>query len=133
MRCLDIKVGSICLYKEYNLFTRLFANTFRKKLPYNYYKIYCSNNTLFVETTNKKVKRNKEFLILEPIKPYSKKEKEKLKEACINYSILTNFQSGLNHIINSVRPLTIENNFKLSSLLRNKYYKILYDSEGKNV
>ena len=133
MKSLDIKAGSICLYKEYNFFTRMLANLFRKQLPYNCYKIYCNNNTLFVETTNKKVKNNKDYIILEPVKPYSKKEREKLKESCISYAVITNYQSGLVHIINNVRSSTLEETSELSSLLRNKYYKILYDSKGKNI
>lgn len=133
MKCLDIKAGSICLYKEYNWFKRVWSRITRKKLPYNFYKIYFGDSSLFVELTKEKVKDSNKYIILEPIKPYSKKEKEAIKKQAIAYMQVNGNPEDLYSIINLVRANTIDpETFTISGLLQNKYYKVVYDSEGKN-
>lgn len=101
MKCLDIKTGSILIYKKYGLLKCWWNKLMRKELPFNKYTLYFGNSSMFVETTNIKVKEKDRYIILEPIKPYSKKEED-------------------------VESFTID------GLLKNKYYRIAYDSKGKN-
>lgn len=107
MKCLDIKTGSILIYKKYGLLKCWWNKLMRKELPFNKYTLYFGNSSMFVETTNIKVKEKDRYIILEPIKPYSKKEEKALK-------------------LEDVESFTID------GLLKNKYYRVVYDSKGKN-
>jgi hypothetical protein len=78
MKCLDIKTGSILIYKKYGLLKCWWNKLMRKELPFNKYTLYFGNSSMFVETTNIKVKEKDRYIILEPIKPYSKKEEKAL-------------------------------------------------------
>lgn len=112
MKCLDIKSGSILIYKKYGLLKCWWNKLMRKELPFNKYTLYFGNSSMFVETTNIKVKEKDRYIILEPIKPYSK---------------------DVFSVINIIRPSTIDvESFTIDGLLKNKYYRIVYDSKGKN-
>lgn len=130
---LDVKAGSICIYKNYGFFKQLWSKITKKELPFNEYKIYYDNSSIFVELTNVKVPDEERYIFLEPIKQYSKKEKEELKLVATEFVSNNSKMDDMFTIINSVRPSTIDSsNFSISGLLQNKYYKVLYDSKGKD-
>lgn len=95
MKCLDIKTGSILIYKKYGLLKCWWNKLMRKELPFNKYTLYFGNSSMFVETTNIKVKEKDRYIILEPT------------------------------------TIDVES-FTIDGLLKNKYYRIVYDSKGKN-
>lgn len=80
---------------------------------------------MFVETTNIKVKEKDRYIILEPIKPY--------KLEVVEHVMMNNDTKDVFSVINIIRPSTIDvESFTIDGLLKNKYYRIVYDSKGKN-
>lgn len=135
MKCLDIKAGSICIFKNHSKLQRFWHWFLRKEPPYNNYIIYFGDSTMFVETPNVEVPSKDRYIILEPIKPYSKKEKKVLKEQVenvISTNLVLNNEKIALSTINTVRPNTIDMNDSISDLLKNKYYRVLYDSKKEN-
>lgn len=122
MKYIDIKAGSICLYKSYGFFKKLLAKLLHRKLPFNRYMLYYWDETTFVGSDTKD---NDQFIILEPIKPYSKLEKAYLKQT----AMLRDCPEDLFEIINVIRPDTIDTKaFNIPALLQNRYFKVAYDS-----
>lgn len=69
MKVLNIKAGSICIYKQHGWWKIFCAKLKRKELPYNKCLIYRNDSIMFVETTDTKLNDNDNYIILEPIKP----------------------------------------------------------------
>lgn len=133
MKYLNIKPGSIIVYKKYNLLKCWWSKLMRKELPFNKYSIYFGASSMFVETTNIKVKDEYRYVILEPIKPYSKKEEKALELEVVEHVMMNNDSKDVFSVINIIRPCTIDaESFTINGLLKNKYYRIVYDSKGKN-
>ena len=108
MKCLDIKTGSILIYKKYGLLKCWWNKLMRKELPFNKYTLYFGNSSMFVETTNIKVKEKDRYIILEPIKPYSKKEEKALKLEVVEHVMMNNDTKDVFSVINIIRPSTID-------------------------
>lgn len=121
MKCLDIKTGSILIYKKYGLLKCWWNKLMRKELPFNKYTLYFGNSSMFVETTNIKVKEKDRYIILEP------------KLEVVEHVMMNNDTKDVFSVINIIRPSTIDvESFTIDGLLKNKYYRIVYDSKGKN-
>lgn len=121
MKCLDIKTGSILIYKKYGLLKCWWNKLMRKELPFNKYTLYFGNSSMFVETTNIKVKEKDRYIILEP------------KLEVVEHVMMNNDTKDVFSVINIIRPSTIDvEAFTIDGLLKNKYYRIVYDSKGKN-
>lgn len=136
MRWLDVKAGSLFVYKEYGFFKKLWSKIIRKELPFNKYKICFTRMDVVLESTTCKVPDSERYIYLEPVKPYSKVEVKQLRRAVeelIELGKIPNTNEDKVTIINSVRPYTLSySRFIVNDLFQNKYYKKLYDSKGKN-
>lgn len=123
MSWLDIKAGSIILDKQYNWFKRTWAKLTKKELPYNLYMIAHCDMTVMVD----------KWLILEPRKCYSKIEKRMLETYVDKLFVFDNDQRKLAKIVNEIRGCTINGFLPLSSLLENKYYKVVHDPKKEEL
>lgn len=123
MSWLDIKAGSIILDKQYNWFKRVWAKLTNKELPYNLYMIAHCDMTVIVD----------KWLILEPRKCYSKIEKRMLETYIDKLFVFDNNQRKLAKIVNAIRDCTINGYLPLSSLLENKYYKVVHDPKKQEL
>lgn len=124
MTNLKVKAGSIILIKDYNFFKKYYYKLINKELPYNYYIIVDVDKSILISYND--------YLILEPRKPYNKKEKQLLTYYIVlNYGYeASNDIEELIVIVNSVRSNTITSDTKsISDLIKNKYFKIKYDSK----
>lgn len=118
--------GSILVYKQYNIFQRLWAKLTNKELKYNRAILFPSN----IELMNT-LSRYSEAVLLEPKKPYNKAEQsvikleiEKLTDESELYTVEFKNKGihNLVNIVNSARSKTFSTVTKFDDLLNNKYY-----------
>lgn len=118
--------GSILVYKQYNIFQRLWAKLTNKELKYNRAILFPSN----IELMNT-LSRYSEAVLLEPKKPYNKAEQsvikleiEKLTDESELYTVEFKNKGihNLVNIVNSTRSKTFSTVTKFDDLLNNKYY-----------
>ena len=122
----SIVPGSILIYKQYNIFQRLWAKLTNKELKYNRAILFPSN----IELMNT-LSRYSEAVLLEPKKPYNKAEQsvikleiEKLTDENELYTVEFKNKGihNLVNIVNSARSKTFSTVTKFDDLLNNKYY-----------
>lgn len=131
MKILEIKTGSICIYKQYGWWKIIYAKLMRKKLPYNKYFVYYYDG-IFVETVDYELSDCDNYIILEPKKLYNKNEERNLRTENIK-RLITPDKTPEIEVINTIRPKTVDlDHFNVEDLLCNKYYRVLYDSKRKN-
>lgn len=116
-----IPAGSIIMWKNYNIFKRLWYKLRNKRLPYNSFDIWNVTCPLTIPNALKFL----DFVIYSPIKPYTPKETFKLFDATyVKYEDCEDEQTIVK-IVNDIRKNTINTN-SLESLSNNKYYYKLY-------
>lgn len=115
MKTLRVKGGSIILWKNYNIFERLWSRITRKQLKYNNCILFPTNMDIVGP------KRLSKFTVLEPIKPYTKKELFKLRTLVSPFGE-TNLQD-IKLIINNIRPNTFQGTETFTGVANNTYYK----------
>lgn len=124
MKILNLKPGSIMIWKSYGFFKTLFAKLFNKTLP---------NNCIVILTKSYELSRHTdkgEYEIYEPKKPYSRKEQNELVKYLdsLKSSDFHNHSSEIEEyfssVINMVRPNTVDTStITLDNFKDNKYYK----------
>ena len=116
-----IPAGSIAIWKNYNIFKRLWYKLRNKRLPYNSFYIWNITGSIALPNFLK----FSDFVIYSPIKPYSSKQIFKLLDAIyVQYEDCEDEQTIIK-IVNDIRKNTINTN-SLESLSNNKYYYKLY-------
>lgn len=122
----SIVPGSILIYKQYNIFQRLWAKLTNKELKYNRAILFPSN----IELMNT-LSRYSEAILLEPKKSYNKAEQsimkleiEKLTDENELYTVEFKNKGihNLVNIVNNTRSKTFSTVTKFDDLLNNKYY-----------
>lgn len=124
MKRFDIKVGSVLLWKKYNLFKRIWAWLTNKKLPYNRATLWntAEEGVLVYGGTNHK--------LYDLVKPYNNKELKKLENFATTTTIsefISDSEDSIELIINCIRPNTISadsNAVDGDYLAGNKYYRL---------
>ena len=117
-----IPAGSIIMWKDYNIFKKLWYKLRNKRLPYNSFYIW--NMTSSITIPNYFLKFS-DFVIYSPIKPYSSKQVFKLLDATYVQHENCEDEQTIIKIVNSIRNNTIKTN-SLESLSNNQYYYKLY-------
>lgn len=122
----SIVPGSILIYKQYNIFQRLWAKLTNKELKYNRAILFLSN----IELMNT-LSRYSEAILLEPKKSYNKAEQsilkveiEKLTDENEPYTVEFKNKGihNLVNIVNNTRSKTFSTVTEFDDLLNNKYY-----------
>lgn len=122
----SIVPGSILIYKQYNIFQRLWAKLTNKELKYNRAILFPSN----IELVNT-LSRYSEAILLKPKKSYNKAEQsimkleiEKLTDENELYTVEFKNKGihNLVNIVNNTRSKTFSTVTKFDDLLNNKYY-----------
>lgn len=116
-----IPAGSIMMWKDYNIFKRLWYKLRNKRLPYNSFNIWDMTCPLIIPNTLK----FSDFVIYSPIKPYSSKQIFKLLDATYVQHEDCEDEQTIVKIVNDIRKNTINTN-SLESLSNNQYYYKLY-------
>ena len=111
LKSVKVPAGAILVWKDYNIFKKLWSWITKKELPYNKIKI-------LLEDTEFIFKDRLNFAAITPKKKYSNAEKIELLGSADNSTVV-----GITSIINKIRPHTFDNTLTITSLLRNKYYK----------
>lgn len=109
MKILTIKPGTIITYKKYPWYRNLFAKLFHKELKNNVCDIFVeqiSIPTIYLEF-------DEDVKLYEPVKPYSKEEKNKLQ-------LLYNDYYFAEEIVNLIRENTIDD---ITDIDNCKWYK----------
>lgn len=112
-KIIEVKPGSVLMYKDYSWPKRMWAKMTKKNLPYNRYFFPAVAQEIMV-------KDNEDMVIYEPMKKYNKKETEKLLNICWDYS---EDIKEIILIINEIRPNTIDT--ENPDFESNKYYKTI--------
>lgn len=116
-----IPAGSIMMWKNYNIFKRLWYKLRNKRLPYNSFSIWDMTGPValpnFLKLSN--------FVIYSPINPYSSKQIFKLLNATYVQQVDCEDEETIIEIVNDIRKNTINTN-SLESLSNNQYYYKLY-------
>ena len=131
----SIVPGSILIYKQYNIFQRLWAKLTNKELKYNRAILFPSN----IELMNT-LSRYSEAILLEPKKSYNKAEQsimkleiEKLTDENELYTVEFKNKGihNLVNIVNNTRSKTFSTVTEFDDLLNNKYYNAEFLTEEK--
>lgn len=125
-KTITLPAGSICIYKEYNIFKRLWAKFKKEQLPYN--KI-----TLFNSITNLSwISENKpDWIILVPKKPLNRYEIKRLNK--LSNGIVTTDLYQVIDIYNKLRRDSyIDSNGDWRALTNNSQFKEIDPDEIAN-
>lgn len=114
---LDIKPGTLLIYKNHCLMKELFYKLFKKEVPFNRIEIIPEECTIsqFEDADN--------VLILNPKRLYSKAEIKTLKNYFENNCIDSKKVSTVIKAINTVRPDTFPENASIDDIINSTYYK----------
>lgn len=116
-----IPAGSIMMWKNYNIFKRLWYKLRNKRLPYNSFYIWDMTGPIAIPNFVK----FSDLVIYSPIKPYSSKQIFKLLDATYVQQVDCEDEQTIINIVNDIRKNTINTN-SLESLSNNQYYYKLY-------
>lgn len=116
-----IPAGSIVMWKNYNIFKRLWYKLRNKRLPYNSFNIWDITGPITLPNFLK----FSDFVIYSPVKPYSSKQIFKLLDAMYVQCEDCEDEQTIINIVNDIRKNTINTN-SLESLSNNQYYYKLY-------
>lgn len=116
-----IPAGSIMMWKNYNIFKRLWYKLRNKRLPYNSFYIWDMTGPIAIPNFVK----FSDLIIYSPIKPYSSKQIFKLLDATYVQHADCEDEQTIIDIVNDIRKNTINTN-SLESLSNNQYYYKLY-------
>ena len=106
IKSLDVKPGSVVIYKEYNWFQKAFAKLFKKDLNFNKHKLIIESIYWFVEDNG--VADCDRFVIFEPVNSG--------KDDALNFTLGNYFLHDEN----------------LNDLFWNENYRLIYDSKGES-
>lgn len=134
MKTIDIKAGTILLWKEYGKIKKALYKLIGKPLEYNRWNIYTKDVSHLCSSHDYVFP---DAIMLEPKKIYSKKESNQLRkclifdcdsEFCPSVALCGNISTKemdrLLIAVNSVRPNTFDStSFTLDSIKNSKYYR----------
>lgn len=114
---LDIKPGTLLIYKNHSLIKELFYKLLKKETSFNRIEIIPEECTIsqFEDADN--------MLILNPKRLYSKAEIKTLKNYFENNYIDSKKVSTVIKAINTVRPDTFPENATIEDIINSTYYK----------
>lgn len=110
MKMLTIKPGTIITYKEYPWYRKLFAKLFHKELKNNVCDIFAEQ----ISIPTRYLELDEDIELYEPVKPYSKEEKNKLQFLSKDYYF------SVEEIVNLIREDTIDD---IADIDNCKWYK----------
>lgn len=129
-KCVDLRAGSILLWKSYNWFKKLVYMLRRKKLPYNKIMLVDTDIEYCYSTVLRGIK------VYTPIRQYTKVESDRLKRFVGSYDKEPICDwTEIIYIVNAVRPKTFKNAPSVIDddfLSSNNYYRVIdVDKESK--
>lgn len=124
-----LRPGSMLIYKQHNLFKRLWYKLLKKELPYNKVVLFLKDIDIMDTFSSQSP-----TLLAELKKPYSKADLIKLESAVDKYLLrldddefysiqFSSNKTDLTKILNAVRPNTLGKD-AITDLINSKYYNV---------
>lgn len=114
---LNIKPGTLILYKSHNIFKELLFSIFKKQTSYNKAELITEECMIsqFIDSDD--------VLTVEPKRVYSKQEAKELKRIFEDETLDNTKLKDIIKAVNTIRPNTLPEDTKVKDLIDNPYYK----------